>query len=351
MDKDFLLYGANGFVGRVIARKAIERGLKPVLAGRNESEIGDLARKLDLEFRIFLLEDEGAVYKALDDTAVVLHCAGPFMSTYDSMVKSCLRAGTHYLDLAGEVPVFQGVSECDKEAKRRGIMLLPGAGFDVLVTDCLAVHLKRRLPLATRLTLAFHSDGPAGIPPGTVNSFLGLIPKGDWVREDGQLAPAPRREKNRQIDFGQGQKEATLLTWGDIFMAYHSTGIPNIENYAVLTVEMRWLMRAIRYARPFFSLEAVRNILRGNIETGSTADERAASVTYVWGEVADKQGRRAISRLRGPEAGVDWTTICALDMLERVLSGGFKPGFQVPGSAYGPDLVMDSRATTCEDVV
>ncbi len=31
----FLLYGAYGYTGRLIAEMAVERGLRPVLAGRN----------------------------------------------------------------------------------------------------------------------------------------------------------------------------------------------------------------------------------------------------------------------------------------------------------------------------
>lgn len=351
MEKRFLLYGANGFVGRVIAKTAVKRGLTPILAGRNEAAIRQLAADLNLDHHIFSLGDESALDDALGSVDAVLHCAGPYLSTYEPVVQGCLRTATHYLDLTGEIPVYKWVNEYGNEALERGIMLLPGAGFDVVATDCLAVHLKQRLPSANRLTLAFHSVGPAGFPPGTVNSFLGLIPYGDAVRKGGRLVPAPRREKNRVIDFGQGPREATLLTWGDVFMAHHSTGIPDIENYSVLPKDMRWLMRAIRYARPLFSLAFVRDLLRRNIKSGSTTEERSASVTHVWGEVTDDENRRAVSRLHGPEAGVVWTTICALDVIERVLAGDFKPGFHTPGSAYGPALALEARNVTWEDVV
>ena len=351
MEKSFLLYGANGFVGQVIARVAVERGFIPLLAGRNEDGVGKLAQELGLTYRIFSLDDSQAIDAALAETAVVMHCAGPYLQTYEPMIAGCLRTGTHYLDLTGEVPVYHGVSKSDDKARQRGVMLLPGAGFDVVTTDCLAVHLQQRLPSATKLTLAWHSDGPAGLPPGTINSMLGLIPFGDRVRRDGRLVPAPRREQTRLIDFGQGPREATLLTWGDVFMAAHSTGIPNIEDYAVLPMDSRRLLRAIRYARPLFATRAVRKMLRGNIPSGSTAEERKATKTHVWGEVTDDEGGRAVSRLHGPDAGVGWTAICALDVVERVLAGDFKPGFQTPGSAYGPELALIGEGVTWEDVL
>ena len=267
------------------------------------------------------------------------------------MIAGCLRNGTHYLDITGELPVYQAVSQHGDEAKDKGIMLLPGVGFDVVATDCLAVHLQRRLPSATKLTLAFHSTGPAGFPPGTINTMLELIPHGDWLRQDGRLVPAPRREQVRLIDFGRGPVEATMLTWGDVFTAYHSTGISNIEDYAALPMDMRRLMRAIRFVRPLFSTTAVRNLLKGNIKSGSTAEEQAVTKTHVWGEVTDEQGGRAVSRLHGPDGGVAWTTIAALDVVEKVLSGEFEPGYQTPGSAYGPDLAFEGTGITWEDVV
>ncbi len=350
MTKSFLLYGANGFVGRAIAETAVEQGFRPILAGRNGREIESLAKELDLACRVFGLDDEDAMDEALEQIDVVLHCAGPFLSTYKQMVQGCLRTGTHYLDLTGELPVYMGVSRFGPEAQERGIMLLPGAGFDVVATDCLAVHLKQRLPSANRLTLAFYAHGPAGYPPGTVNTFFQLIPYGDRVRREGRLVPAPRREKNRLIDFGQGPKEATLITWGDLVMAYHSTGIPNIEDYGVLSMGTRWLMRAIRYARPLFSPRFLREMLRRSVNSGSTAGERAATKTHVWGEVTDEKGGQATARLHGPDPGVGWTTICALDAIERVIAGDFRPGFQSPGSAYGPELGLQAHNVTWEDV-
>jgi short subunit dehydrogenase-like uncharacterized protein len=66
-------------------------------------------------------------------------------------------------------------------------MLLPGVGFDVVPTDCLALHLKQRLPSATRLRLAFQSVGPAGLPPGTQRTAIELLNYGDRVRRNGKL--------------------------------------------------------------------------------------------------------------------------------------------------------------------
>jgi short subunit dehydrogenase-like uncharacterized protein len=112
-------------------------------------------------------------------------------------------------------------------------MLLPGVGFDVVPTDCLALHLKQRLPTATRLALAFQGEGPAGFPPGTQRTAIELMVYGDRVRRNGRLEIPERAVKTRLVDFGKGPVLAARLTWGDVFTAYYSTGIPNIEDYTV----------------------------------------------------------------------------------------------------------------------
>ena len=150
----FLLYGANGYVGEAAARLAVDQGLEPILAGRDAAKLEPLAKQLGVEFRVCALEDAPALDRALRDVPVVLHCAGPYKFTSQPMADACLRAGAHYLDLTGEIPVFEALAARDAEAKARKVMLLPAVGFDVVPTDCLAVHLKRRLPSATACAAA-----------------------------------------------------------------------------------------------------------------------------------------------------------------------------------------------------
>jgi len=350
MPSGFLLYGSTGFVGGAIAHLAVQNGLRPIIAGRDAAKIEAQATELGIEHRVFSLDDSTAMDKVLKEVTVVLHCAGPYIYTSKPMVDGCLRTGTHYLDITGEIPVYEALAALDTESKSRGAMLLPGVGFDVVPTDCLALHLKQRLPSATRITLAFHSEGPARLPPGTANTMIEMIPFGNKVRRNGRLETPPRGAKTRMIDFGRGPVQATMLTWGDIFMAYYSTGIPNIEDYAVLPAEMRRQMPLIDYMRPLFKLTVVRNFFKRRLKAGWTADERARTRTSVWGEVEDAQGRKAVSRLHGPEAGVIWTARAALAAVQKVLAGNASPGFQTPALAYGADFVLECEGVTREDL-
>ncbi len=345
-----LLYGATGYVGEAMARAASAAGLKPILAGRNSATLKTLGESLGLEWRAVSLDDPAALDLALAGVTVVLHCAGPFLRTSRPMVDACLRTGAQYLDITGEFPVFEAIAARDDDARSRGVMLMPGVGFDVVPTDCLAVYLKSRLPSATRLVLAFQSVGPSGLPPGTQRTVIELLPYGHRMRRHGRFEPLTGPLKTRLVDFGAGPVTVTQLTWGDVFTAWYSTGIPNIEDYTVLPAGVRRQLRLLETVRPLFAVSWVRRLLHRTVRPGPTPARRAQTVTHVWGEVSDDAGRTVTARLHGPEAGVEWTVLCALSVVRRVLSGQAPPGFQTPGGAYGADLVMDGGHVTREDV-
>src|SRR3954463_9446409 len=175
---ELLVYGANGYTGELIARRGVERGLRPVLAGRRAEALASLAAELGLEARTFSLEDPAAVDQGIAGAKVVLNCAGPFARTAEPLAGGCLRARAHYLDITGEVAVFAALAARDAEARAAGVMLLPGAGFDVVPTDCLAAHLHRRLPTAQALRLAFRPSG--GLSRGRALTPAGGTGPGGW---------------------------------------------------------------------------------------------------------------------------------------------------------------------------
>jgi len=349
MSSNLLVYGATGFVGGHIARTAVRSGLPIILAGRDRAKLDSLAAELGTERRAFGLADASAIRGALVGVAAVLNCAGPFKRTAEPLASACLSAGAPYLDITGEIPVFEALQAKDAEAKARGVMLLPGAGFDVVPTDCLALHLKRRLPSATRLRLAFQSVGPAGPPPGTQRTAIELLDFGDRVRRNGKLV-RPDRLSRISIDFGRGPVEAAPLPWGDVFTAFYSTGIPDIVTYIAVPPALSRQLAVMRALAPLANWPGVRDLMRLGVRPGPIPALRARTSTHVWGEVVDEEGRSASARLHGPEAGVEWTTACALGAARKALNGLAPPGYQTPASAYGPDFVLEAEGVTREDV-
>ncbi|HUQ32841.1 MAG TPA: saccharopine dehydrogenase NADP-binding domain-containing protein [Pyrinomonadaceae bacterium] len=350
MPSNFLLYGANGYTGKLIARLAAERGLRPTLAGRDKNTIEQLAAEHGLEHRIFALDDAPAIDAALSEVSVVLHCAGPFSRTSRPMADACLRTGTHYLDITGEASVIETLAARDAEAKAAGVMLLPCVGFDVVPSDCLAAHLKRRLPTATHLALGI--QGMGRVSHGTATTMVENINRGGLVRRGGKLTPVPAAWKTREIDFGRGPVQATTIPWGDVASAFYSTGIPNIEVYAAIPGSVRRLMKLSRAFGWLLGTHPAQRFLKRRIKAqppGPNDEERARGKSFVWGEVKDDAGQRMVSRLRGPE-GYTLTALTALTIVERVLAGQFSPGFQTPSKAYGADLILEIEGVTREDL-
>jgi len=350
MTSPYLIYGANGYTGELIAREAVRRGQHPVLAGRNREAVRSLGSELRLEHRVFVLDDSRAVDEGLKGMTAVLHCAGPFVHTFRPMADACLRAKTHYLDVTGEIDVYEPLAARDAEARAAGVMLLPGVGFDVVPSDCLAAHLKQRLPGATHLFLAFHSVG--GLSRGTATTMVENLHRGGLVRRDGMLTAVPAGWRTRRVDFGRGPRTVVSIPWGDVSMAYHSTGIPNIEDYTTATGPLLLAMKTSRLLRPLLANSAVQSFLKRRVRSGApgpNAEQRARGRTVFWGEVTDEAGGRAASRLYGPE-GYTLTTLTALAAVEKVLSGAAPPGFQTPAKAYGPDFVLGVEGVSREDL-
>jgi len=338
----FLLYGANGYTGELIARHAGEYGLKPVLAGRRKEMIEPLAKKLGLPWLVIDLNDKAALVSALNEVAAVIHAAGPFEFTAKQMVEACLQTGTHYLDINGDIGVFELIRQYDEAAKKAGIMLLPGAGFDVVPTDCLATLLKKQLPDAVSLKLAFATLG-GGISHGTAMTMAGKIGEGGAVRKGGRIVRAPLGQKGLWVDFGAKRLFVMSIPWGDISTAYFTTGIPDIETYTGVPKKLYRLLKLQPLFNWLLRTGFIRNYIKKKISSrpaGPTDEQRHKATGFVWGQVANAEGITATARLTGPE-GYTLTTHSALLIVKKILNGHFKSGYQTPASAYGEDLVLE----------
>ncbi len=344
----FLIYGANGYTGELITRFAVELGLKPIIAGRNEDAIKELAETHELEHRVFSLDEREKLDKALQEVEMVLHCAGPFSFTSKPMVQACLRNRKHYTDITGEISVFEACAASDERAKEARIMIMPGVGFDVVPSDCLALHLKNRLPSATHLSLAFYGMGR--LSHGTQATMTMNVGRGGAIRKAGKITPVPAAWKTREIDFGEMIKTGVTIPWGDVSTAFYSTGIPNIEVFTVVPPSALKMMKLSRHFGKLFATGPFQKYLQSKIPPGGPSDEeRAKGKTLLWGKAAELDGNAVESRLQTPE-GYTITALAALSIAQKVLDGNFKLGFQTPAKAYGADLVLEIDGVKRTDV-
>ncbi|WP_254280173.1 saccharopine dehydrogenase family protein [Haloarcula marina] len=350
---EVVIYGSYGYTGELVAEEAVDRGLNPVLAGRNRRTIERQATELGCDYEVVGLDEPRALDAMLADATAVLHCAGPFSRTWEPMVDACLRTGTHYLDITGELGVFEAIHDRDSEADEAGVMLLPGVGFDVVPTDCLGAHLHERLPEADTLELAFHAE--MGASTGTAKTLVEHIDEGGAVRRDGRIRQVGVAHESRTIDFGWGHdgRHAASIPWGDVATAYYTTGIPNVTVYMSMPPSAVRQTRLAGTLSPVLGLPPVKAGLQWLIEQttdGPDADERASGESLVWGEARTAGGDRVISRLRGPHT-YTLTVETAMATVERVLDGNVHTGYQTPAGAYGPDLILDIDGVEREDVL
>jgi short subunit dehydrogenase-like uncharacterized protein len=343
----FLIYGVTGYTGRLMARMARERGLRPVLSGRNAARLAELATELGLEYRVASLE--AGLDEALRGMRTVIHAAGPFGGTWRPMVEACMRAGCHYLDVSGEWAAIEGVRQYGGEARRRGVMLMPAVGFDVVPSDCLALHVARRLPGARRLRLAV--SGLDLISRGSVKTLAEFAGREIHIRRGGELVGIPPGSLQREFDFGAGPRLCFALSWADLGTAYYTTGIPDLEVYYEANPMLRMNLTANRWFGDLLGTSPARSwfeFFASGLPEGPAETERVGRHGRVVAEVEDDAGRRARSRLCTPEA-YTFTCDTALAIARRVLAGDLETGFQTPARVYGPDFVLTFPGVTRED--
>jgi short subunit dehydrogenase-like uncharacterized protein len=345
-----LIYGANGYTGRLVAERAAASSLRPILAGRRADQVAALAGSLGLEHRVARLSEPELLAAALRDVSVVVHAAGPFSDTAASMLDACLRTGTHYLDLNGDVSVYEALARRHREAMRRGVMVMPGVGFDVVASDCLVAHVARRLPGARRLAVGL--SGLRFASRGSAKTLLEQAGRGILVRRDGRLVRIPAGTLERSFDYGDGPQPSYAISWGDVASAFYTTGIPNIETYFEANPALSGMLAASRWAGWALDTAPAQVLLHAwaeLLDDGPTAEQRAAMGMVLVAEVEDAAGRTARARLRTREA-YTFTAEAAVAVAARVLAGDIECGFQTPGRVYGPEFVCGLGGVTREDM-
>ena len=349
---NFLIYGSYGYTGQLIVDEAMKNGFRPILAGRNEKLLRTQAQIYNLESRVFALNEADKLDAALLEVDAVLHCAGPFVHTYGQMAEACLRTKRHYVDISGEIPGFEVLAAMDKLAKEAGIMLLPGGGFDVVPSDCLAAHLKQRLPAATHLRLFVRGIG-AGVSRGTAKSAIENMHRQGMIRRDKRLVQVPPAWNVREQDFGRGYTKVVSVGWGDVSTAYYSTGIPNIETYFAFPESVINLMRFMRLVGPLLYNRPMKNLLKSIINVSVKGPEeekrRRASAIFI-GEATNQNGGRAVTKLTTPE-GYTCTALTTVEIMKRILNGDFKTGFQTPSLAYGANFITQFNGVKRENLI
>ncbi len=340
---ELMIYGATGYTGTLVAEHAGAKapGAPPtILAGRDAVRTEALATRLDMPWTAFDLSDAATLRRRLENVTIVLNCAGPFSRTADPLVAACLATGTHYVDITGEIAVFERLAAQDAGARQAGAVLLPGAGFDVVPSDCLAAHLKRRQPGMRCLRLSI--TGLSRASRGTARTALEALGQGPLARRGGRIVEmeAPLRGRT---DFGEGPVATVSVSWGDVATAWHSTGAAEIDVLFEASPPLRAVSRVPRHLRYALGLPPVQRLLSrlvNRMEPGPSAEHRHRARCRLLAEGWDAEGARVASMMETPEPYA-LTARTALAIAQRVAAGEVSPGYHTPATAFGPDLALE----------
>ena len=342
-----LVYGSYGYTGRLVVEECDRRGVDVVVAGRNAEKVEKQTDRWGYEGRVFSLD---GAEEGIEGADAVLNCAGPFSKTHGALVDACLEEGADYLDITGEVDVFESIACRDGEARESDVTLVPGVGFDVVPSDCLAAYLADGVEEPSYLALALRSL--PNVSPGTARTVVESLGKNGVVRRDGELLDVPPAWKTRHADFGdgRGKVEVTTMPLGDVVTGYRTTGIENIECYVDLPRPARLLARSSRYLSPLLRANATQSLLKAVAETvaeGPDEVERVNESGNVWGEVRGRGDERKTARLHTPEPYA-LTAKTATAALERVIDAD--AGYQTPATAFGADFIVEFEGVEREDL-
>lgn len=339
INSTWMIYGAYGYTGALIAETAKRQGLTPILAGRRENKLIPLAHSLDLPYQVFPLNTVNQVATQLEKIDWVLHCAGPFSQTALPMLQACLSSNTHYLDITGEIAVFEYAYHLRAQAHIKNLIVCPGVGFDVVPTDCLAATLKNHLPDAVSLKLAFDFAGP--LSAGTLKTTIEGLKVGGQIRKQGVITTVPFAYKTRPIAFGNRVKTTVTIPWGDVATAYYTTDIPNIEVYMSVPQHYVKLIKSLNYFKLLMKIPMVQSLLKQSVKCkkGPSLELRSTTGVSLWGEVKNAHGEIKQARLTTAN-GYEVTVHSALGIVKKLLNEYVTPaGFYTPSQLMGENYI------------
>lgn len=178
---DLTIFGASGFVGRLIVDYLVAHAppeVRLAIAGRDRRRLEQLRAGLRREVGIVLADvaDPGSLAEMAAATRVVLTTVGPYARFGEPVVRACVEHGADCLDLTGEPNYVDDIIAAHDEAARaRGVLVLPCCGFECVPTDLGVLATVRALPRDRPATISGYMEGRGSFSGGTIASALGVM--------------------------------------------------------------------------------------------------------------------------------------------------------------------------------
>src|SRR5215217_7993349 len=241
MTSRIVIFGATGYTGRLVAERLAAHGASPVLAGRDESRLSELAARLGgLETVKADAMRRNSVFAAVQPGDVLVSTVGPFAKWGDAAVRAAIAAsGSTYIDTTGE-PVFirRVFEELGGPAERAGVTLMPAMGFDY-VPGALAgaLALREAGPKAVRVDVGYFSLGMRndGASAGTRESLVGATLNDNHAFRGGSVRTVRPAERVRSFEV-KGKDRSAISVGG----AEHYTLPPVHPTLGEVNVYLGW---------------------------------------------------------------------------------------------------------------
>ena len=249
--------------------------------------------------RVFELRDPAEIVRNLDGIDLVLNCAGPFVNTCAPLLEACLDANVHYLDITGEIDVF---ALCHHAHNRARSIKESSSRPASVSTSCRPTALRRcsKSVCPTRASSCSRSR-PAEVRVPAPRAPAS--PDSQQAAACGATASSSMfrlLSRSREFERDGSQAHAMTIPWGDVYTAFVSTGIPNIETYMAVSpktiARMRWLRDRAAAAAVRCGAEVLRSPRRRAARAGPTPSAGARPAATSGAKRATRPGARKSSR-------------------------------------------------------
>jgi short subunit dehydrogenase-like uncharacterized protein len=334
--KRIMLYGATGFTAGLMIDALKSLPCELILAGRNANTVETLARKHTTTHTAFALDNLETTQRHLRGIDLVINCAGPFAQTALAIVNAALLTRTSYFDITGELSIFMRIHHHHDAAIAKGITLIPGLGFDIAPSDCLAALLARRVKNPSSLTLAIATKNTR-VSHGTLKTVV-LESKNQVIarREDG-IKNYDDLSLSRDIVINGKPRHCMRAPLGDLFCAHLSTGISNIDTFVAIPKNLAKFSRLLPLLSKLGQNNFAHMLIERAIESlpnGPTLEQQQQGSAYIYGEVVGANGmtEKAVMKTKEPYV---YTADLMVAGVRSWLDKGLHYGFLTPSQAFG----------------
>lgn len=341
MQKKWMIYGAYGFTGSKLAKLAADSGMKPIIAGRDALKTKRLALSLGLEFEVFNLEDDSHIESKLKDIDLLYNLAGPYCKTAPTLVEACLRTKTHYMDLTGDIEIYDFLYSLDDVAKDNGVLIMPGVGFNIVATECVAAHTVKKLPECDSLDIVMATRAKPS--KGTFKQMIALLPRGGFEIKDNTLEPSEIKKTDIEVKYPDKKRTSFLIPIGELIACHKSMKIANIRTHYALSAT--WAAMAdtmIDIITKFSSKSYGKKVLSSFADSyakGPSEESMLEDKSYVYARASTELGLYAETMIKTPEPYY-FTVQIAIIAIQKVLDGDYA-GALTPVEAFGSSFVFE----------